>query len=588
MAFDGLVLYTLTQEFRDSLITARVDKIYQPDPDLITIALRVRGENLRLLFSINPQYVRVNFTKEKFINPPHPPTFCMLLRKYLTSGRVVEVSQPGFERILHITIQNLNENGEVEQYRLIAELMGRHSNLILTTQAGIILDGLKRIPTNVSRHREVLPGKPYIDPPKQDKANPLIAEEAAFKALLQLDTEAKLFKAIMDNYLGISPLIAKEITISANLNPNDKIKDISTEELDQLWLAFYHLFNNLQERRIKPTLIKDDKGKVIAFSCFALKQYENLTQISSSTMNELLANNFETNIKKQRLDQISGEIRKTIKNLIEKALKKYAKLQQQLDDAENADDYRINGEMLTANLHQLKKGLTTFTAINYYDPELKEITIELNPALSPKGNAKKYFKRYSKLKTSVRYVKHELAKLDEELEYFRNVELSIEQIESKADIEEIREELIHEGYMKENRKKTPNRHKPKSKPMKFKSSDEFDILVGRNNRQNDQVTKKIASRGDLWFHVKDIPGSHVVIRNHDRREIPERTILETATIAAYFSKARESTHVPVDYTLIKYVNKPKGAKPGMVFYENYQTITVNPDKVLIEKLSASN
>ncbi len=568
MAFDGLVLYTLTQELKDTLITARVDKIYQPDPDLLTIALRVKGQNLQLLFSVNPQYARVHFTKEKFVNPPHPLPFCMLLRKYLSSGRIIEVSQPGFERILEITIQNRNENGDVEKYRLIAELMGRHSNLILTTQDGTILDGIKRISTNLSRHREVLPGRPYIAPPKQDKATPLMAEESAFNALLQLNPEASLYKAIMFNYLGISPLIANEIVVRAGLNPNDMIKDLSSHEFEQLWVAFQQLFSDLYERNTCPTLVEDETGKTIAFSCFDLQQYKDRTPDSFSTMNDLLDYYFVKNIRNQRFDQFATDIKKTVNNLLERGLKKHDKLQQQLTDAKNADEVRIKGEMLTANIHQIKKGITEFTVVNYYDPELKEISIELNPALSPQGNAKKYFKRYNKLKNSIKYVKHELAKVEEEIAYFRNVELSIEQIQSKADIEEIRDELIQEGYLKERRKNTPNRHKIKSTPMKFKSSDGFDILIGRNNSQNDLLTKKLASREDLWFHVKDIPGSHVVIRNHDRRKIPETTILETATLAAYYSKARESTHVPIDYTLVKHVNKPKGAKPGMVFYEN--------------------
>ncbi|AZR72978.1 hypothetical protein BBF96_05965 [Anoxybacter fermentans] len=585
MAFDGLVLYTFVEEMKEKLITARVDKIYQPDPYLITITLRGRGKNLNLLLSADPQYAMAHFTNEKFINPPHPPAFCMLLRKYLIGGRIIEIDQPGFERILTITIQNRNEDGKIVKYRLIAELMGRHSNIILLSEDNTILDGIKRIPSSISRHREVLPGRPYIAPPAQDKANPLMAEESSFKALIQLEPDVKLFKAIMNNYRGISPLIAKEMVIRADFELNVRVKDLNPADLDQIWHSFNRFFTDLKEGNTSPTLIEDKSGNIVAYSCFPLKQYQKMVEKSFPTMSQLLDYYFENKIKKQRLNQLSSDLKRTIDNLLKKDLKKYDKLIDQLNKAQNADDYRIKGELITANMHQIKKGMKEFTSINYYDPELKEITIELDPALSPQSNAQKYFKRYNKLKNSIKYIKKELASLKDEIEYLKNVELSLEQIESKLDLEEIREELIEEGYIKKPPKKaTPNQHQLKNKPMKFKSSDGFDILVGRNNRQNDRLTKKIASREDLWFHVKEIPGSHVVIRNHDRRDIPERTLLEAATLAAYFSKARESTNVPVDYTQIKYVNKPKGAKPGMVFYENYKTIIVNPDEKLVEKL----
>lgn len=584
MAFDGLVLYTLAEEMRDRLITARVDKIYEPDSETVTIAMRGRGENVHVLLSANPQYARAHFTDEKFVNPPHPPAFCMLLRKYLTSGRVLEIVQPGFERVLQIVIQNLNEEGELASYRLVAEMMGRHSNLILVDEKNNILDGVKRVSADVSRHREVLPGRPYINPPEQDKANPLMADEAPFQALVQLDGEAKLFQAIMNNYRGISPLIAKEICVRAGLAPDRKVREADGGELDQLWLAFHGIFDDLQNRRTTPTLVEDADGRVVAYSCFGLQQYAGLTQREFGSMSELLDYYFGKKIKRQALDQLSGDLRKLVGNLLDKDLKKRDKLRDQLDTAQNAEELRVKGEMLTANIHLAEKGAASINVINYYDPEMKEMTIELDPALSAQTNAQKYFKKYTKLRNSIEYVLQELDKLDVEIEYLRNVELSLEQVESPLDIDEIREEMISEGYVREHRKATPNRTKLKSQPMKFKSSEGFDILVGRNNRQNDDLSKKIAARDDLWFHVKEIAGSHVIVRNFDRKEIPATTITEAAALAAYFSKARESANVQVDYTQIKNVNKPRGAKPGMVIYVNYQTAVVTPDEALVEKL----
>lgn len=584
MAFDGLVIYTLAEEMRDRLTTARVDKIYQPDPETVTVAMRGRGENIHVLFSANAQHPRVHFTGEKFINPPHPPAFTMLLRKYLTSGRVLEILQPGFERVLQIVIQNLNDEGELVNYRLIIEMMGRHSNLILLDENDHILDGVKRVSADVSRHREVLPGRPYVNPPEQDKANPLMADEAPFKALLQLDLEAKLFQGIMTNYRGISPLIAKEICVRAGLAPEGKVKELGSEEFDRLWLAFESIFADLRNRRTAPTLVEDETGRVIAYSCFELEQFAEMKQLRFPSMSELLDYYFGKKIKRQALDQFSGDLRKLVGNLLEKDMKKREKLRDQLDAAQNSEDLRIKGEMLTANIHLAEKGAASIAVVNYYDPDMREITIELDPALSPQANAQKYFKRYNKLKKSIEYVLIELEKLDREIDYLKNVELSLEQVESPLDIEEIREELISEGYLRENRRATPNRSKLKSKPMRFTSSAGFDILVGRNNRQNDELSKKIAARDDLWFHVKEMPGSHVIIRNVDRQEVPAATITEAAVIAAYFSKARASANVPVDYTQIRNVNKPKGAKPGMVIYLNYQTAVVTPDEALVERL----
>lgn len=583
MAFDGLVLSSIAAELKEKLITARVDKIYQPDQNLLTILVRNRGQNLTLLLSAEPQYARVHLTKEKLMNPPHPPAFCMLLRKYLSGGRIIEINQPGLERILSLTIQNLNEQGQVVKYQLVAELMGRHSNLILLEEDQTILDGIKRIPSGISRYREILPGRAYISPPSQDKANPLLAEEASFIALMELDRDLQLSQAILKNYQGISPLIAKEIVTRADLDPQSKVKDASNS-LSSLWANFFDLFRALQSNDLTPTLVIDQQNQIKDYSCFYLEQFKDLSQKTFSSISELLDEYFVKKIKRQILTQISSGLMKTIYTLLEKNLKKEAKLKNQLAKAEHAADFRIMGEMLTANLHRIEKGTTEFRTINYYHPQLTEMVIQLDPALSPQSNAAKYFKRYHKLKTSIKYIQKEIKKLRPEIEYLKNVKHSLEQMESQADFLEIREELISEGYISEQRKATPNRQQNTYKPMRFKSSDGFDILVGRNNRQNDRLTKGIASREDLWLHAQEIPGSHVIIRNHDRRKIPDRTLEEAATIAAYYSKARESTTVPIDFTLIKYVNKAKGAKPGLVFYDNYQTIIVNPKKDLVERL----
>ena len=587
MAFDGMVIYTLAEEMRDKLIPARVDKIYQPDPYLLTVNLRGQGTNYKLLISANPQFSRIHFTDEKFINPARPPAFCMLLRKYLSGGRVIEIKQPAFERMLVITVQNLNEHGDVVTYDLVVELMGRHSNIIITNQDGTILDAIRRIPSSINRHREVLPGREYIEPPAQDKANPLRAEEAPFKGLVKMEPKLKVFRSIMNNYRGISPLMGREIACRAGIDPKEKVKNLGDTEIEKLWEGFQRVFEKLTAGNSEPTLLKEESGKIKAYSWTRLTQYPGFEEINFPSMSQLMDYYSKNKVKDQKLDQISANLRKTITNLLKKDKKKQDKLVKQYRETKKADEYKKKGELITANIHQLKRGMEKFTTTDYYDPDMKQITIDLDPSIPPQDNAQKYFKKYNKLKNSVKYIKKELLHLEKEIDYLEDVELSLEQIESKADLEEIRQELIEEGYVKrkdDNRNKRKHRQQKESKPRRFKSSDGFDIRVGRNNKQNDKLTMRTASREDLWFHVKDIPGSHVVIRNHDDREVPAQTLEEAATLAAYYSKAKESRNVSVDYTQIKYVNKTKGAKPGRVIYDNYQTIIVNPDEKLIKKL----
>mgnify|MGYP006273633307 CR=1 FL=1 len=584
MALDGTTLTAVKTEFKDKLVGGRIDKVYQPQENLLTIKIRQPGQDLKLLISANSQNPRVHLTEQDFTNPLKPPTFCMLLRKHLHSGRIKEIKQPKFERILEIVIQYKTSSGELEDKILIIELMGRHSNIILTKENRQVLDSIKRVTGKMSRHREILPGKEYKQPPEQGKKNPLSTAKEEFIKRLKEEINQPMYRAIMNNYRGISPLVGREIAVRAGYTGSQELKSIS--EIEDLWKKFDDLFSQLKADNFNPTLIYNKSQEVLeAYAAFDLKQFETPKEEFAS-INQLLNYYYTTTIRSKKINQLSKQIASVISNSKENAYKKYNKVKGQLKGARNAEKYKLKGELLTANIYQLEEGEKKVTLNNYYEDN-EEITIELDEDLSPSENAQRYFDKYEKAKKSVKYLKNEVRKAKNEIKYLNQLENNLNNAESVAELEELKKELIEEGYIKEQKSKGDNRDK-KLAPLKFKSTDSYDILVGRNNRQNDKLTKKIANDQDLWFHVKDLAGSHTVVRNHTGKEIPEDTILEAAQIAAYYSKGRQSSKVPVDYTLVKHVNKPKGAKPGMVYYEEQNTLYVDPDEDLVMDLKVED
>ncbi|KXS36887.1 MAG: fibronectin-binding A domain protein [Candidatus Frackibacter sp. T328-2] len=587
MALDGLVLNAIKYELEERLIGGRLDKIYQPEDELLTLRFRQPGENIELLLSAHPQDPRVHITEEDRENPLRPPTFCMLLRKHLEHGRLRKIEQPEFERIIKFYIDSKNNDGEIETKILLIEIMGRHSNIILLQEDGQILDSIKRVTSNMSRHREILPGKEYQQPPKQDKINPLIITKEEFLQRITDNIDKSSYRAIMENIRGVSPLVAKELAYRAGIGREEKIRKINSLALDELWTEFQKVIKLIEDNNFYPNLVFDKDGNLKEYSVIDLTQFPNLKKKEFASTNQLLDYYFTTQIKSRKLNSLKGSLTKITSDNIEKAMKKYRRVKGQLKGARNAEKYRIKGELIKANIHQIEPGQDKLKTINYYSEDQEEITIQLDQDLSPVENSQKYFQKYNKAKRSVDYLENELRKAKNEINYLKQVEVSMNQAEDVTDLEEIKEELADEGYIKKQKSNKDKRRnqKKKSEPLKFKSSDGFDIRVGRNNRQNDKLTKYVANNHDLWLHVKDLPGSHVIIRNHTRDEIPENTIEEAAHLAAYYSKGKESSNVPVDYTLVKNVNKPKGAKPGMVYYEEQQTLFVTPDEELIEELA---
>lgn len=577
MSIDGVLLAAIKNDLEKKIIGARIDKIYQPEKQIIKLTLRQGGENLDLLLSSDPSYARVQITKKNFKNPVSPPNFCMLLRKYLMRGIIKKIEQPDFERIITLQIELRNNT-----FFLIIEIMGRHSNIVLVSKEGEVLDAIKRINSNISRERQLYPGIKYKYPPRQDKLNPLLIDKQDFFSKIG-DFNQEVHRSVMYNFRGIGPYMAKEIANCSNINFNSNYNQLNVEKKEQLWESFNYFFTLIKQGDFSPT-VGINKGSIVYLSAYPY-QHINTAAIKTFTdTSQMLDFYFDAEIKDTKLDVLRNNLLNTVSNFQKKNSKRRKELKNKLNDAQNAEHYKQMGELITASIYQLKKGMTEAEVTNYFDPEQNKITIILDPKLSPSDNAQRYFKKYSKAKKSIVHLKKQLGIFRHEDKYLAEVQHNIEQAETREDLNEIREELKEEGYIKEKQRgRIKNREKPLP-PHHFKSTHGFDIYVGRNNKQNDYLTKKMANRQDLWLHIKDLPGSHVIIKNNTSKELPEETILEAAIIAAYYSKGQMSENVPIDYTEVKNVNKPKGAKPGLVYYENYNTVYVHPDVKLIKNL----
>ena len=566
MSFDGLFTHAMMMELQKVLTGGRITKIHQPYKNEIILIVRSQGKNYKLLLSAHPTYARVQLTNEPYENPKEPPMFCMLLRKHLEGAIIEELKQKELDRILIFKLKGKNEIGDVSTKQLIVEIMGRHSNIVLVDQpTQKIIDSIKHITPALSRYRTVLPGNEYLYPPSQNKLNPLEATEDDVLRLLDFNG-GKLDKQLVQHFSGVSPLFAKEVLHEAGVPSRTTVP-----------AAFIRLLQPLKEGRFQPILWKGDEKEH-----FYWRDLNHLkgTKQPFHSLSSLLDRFYFGKAERDRVKQLGSDLERLVKNELEKNISKLKKLEKTLQEAENADEYQILGELLTANLYAVQKGMTEIEVINYYDENGEKVTIPLDPKKSPSENAQSYFSKYQKAKHALVVVNEQIDKTKQEIQYFENL---LQQLESASpkDIEEIREELEEEGYLR--MKSKAKRKQGKEKPMidTYTASDGTIILVGKNNKQNDYVTTKLARRDDIWLHTKDIPGSHVVIRHNSPSE---ETLLEAANLAAYFSKAKHSSSVPVDYTKIRYVKKPNGSKPGFVIYDNQQTIYVTPDPDLVVKL----
>jgi predicted ribosome quality control (RQC) complex YloA/Tae2 family protein len=570
MSFDGIVSRAVIDECQKWVVKGRISKVYQPtDTDLI-LQIRSQGENKKLLLSANPTHPRMHFIQENVQNPTEPPMFCMLVRKYCEGAIIEEIKQIGLERVIHLNMRARDELGDLKTYRLVVEIMGRHSNLMLIdAERNLILDGINKVTPAMSRHRVVLPGREYIAPPEQNKRNPLVVTKEAFISTLDFNA-GKLDRQLVDRFEGISPLIAGEIVYRTEFGNRDK-----------LWQAFSSIMEEIQDNKYYPQIV--DTGDKTYFSVIDLTHLEGKTYPFDS-ISACLEHYFFGKAKRDMVRQKAHDLLRFVTNEGDKNKKKLVKLEETLQEAENAHQYQLYGELLTAYMHELKKGDKAAEVVNYYDENAEMISIPLDPLKTPAENAQSYYRKYNKARNSQLAVKEQIELTRIEIDYFENLLQQLENA-SLSDIEEIREELVEGGYIRNRGKKGLQKKKPvKPQLDTYVSSEGIPILVGKNNKQNDYLTNKFASPTDTWFHTKDIPGSHVVIR---AQKFNKQTLLEAAKIAAYYSKARGSNQIPVDYTLIKHVKKPSGAKPGYVIYEQQKTIYVPSDEQMVQQLKAN-
>ncbi|RDW17895.1 Rqc2 family fibronectin-binding protein [Oceanobacillus chungangensis] len=566
MPFDGIVTRAVTDELKQTIVPGKINKIYQPTATEIILTIRSQGKNHTLLLSIHPTYARFHLTDDTYVNPQEAPMFCMVLRKHLSGATIEEIEQNGMERIVTFKIRTRNEIGDIGQKLLVIELMGKHSNVMLVDEEkGNIIDSLKHVSMAQNRYRTILPGQQYILPPAQNKLNPLLTDGEDL--IKKLDFNAgKLDSQIVTHLDGFSPFIAREIVSRAGLGSGN----IYAEK-------YMEIRTQLIENHYTPAIYRNKKEE---FHVIALQSF-NGEIIKFDSVNNMLDTFYSGKAERDRVKQQAKDLSHFIKNEKNKNERKMKKHLQTIKKAAEADRYQKKGELLTANMHLVSKGDKSIAVIDYYDPQQSEITIELNPNKTPSENAQGFFKTYQKLKTSKKIIEQEIIKNQEEIDYLEQLLQQID-VASVEDIEEIREELREEGYLKKQGKQRKQKNKPKNPvPEKFISADGTEILVGKNNKQNEYVTMKLGHRDDTWLHTKDIPGSHVIIRS---KEPSEETLLEAAELAAFFSKSQNSSAVPVDYTKIRHVKKPNGAKPGFVTYDNQKTLFVTPSNETVERL----
>lgn len=588
MPLDAICLGAVTNELNQALAGCRVEKVYQPDRDEIVLQTRGQGGAKRLLLSIAAGAPRVHFIDAARENPAAPPMFCMLLRKHVQGAKIAAITQPAVERMLSIELDTTDEMGVPCQKKLICELMGKHSNVILCDGDGRILDALRRVDGDLSGKRQVLPGLFYRMPPAQDKHEPFALSGAGVAAAVrQADGEQTLDRYLLSQLLGFSPLLCRELSYRATGDAAARIGTLTDEQCEKLGQVFDDLMGFLREGRARPFLLsKAEDGAVFDFTFLPVTQYEGvMTVTQAESFSALLAAFFEKKGRAERMARRSADLHKTVVNARDRLARKLAAQQKELDATQNREQYKRMGDLITANLYQLEKGMNKAAVIDYYAEDCPEVEITLDVRLTPQQNAQRYFKMYNKAKTAENVLTEQIERGRADLEYLESVLVALGEAETERDLSQLREELTQTGVLsnKQTRNKKLRTKPVQAKPFHYRTSDGFEVFAGKNNLQNDLLTLKTAFKSDIWFHTQKIHGSHVILVT-DGREPTNQAMTEAAMIAAYHSKARQSSRVPVDYTPVRQVKKPAGAKPGMVIYHVYQTAYVTPDESTIEKL----
>jgi predicted ribosome quality control (RQC) complex YloA/Tae2 family protein len=583
MAFDGITIAGIISEIKKKALGGRIDKIYQPEADEIVLNIRSLGSAYKLNLSANPSHPRLFFSDRQYTNPQNPPLFCMVLRKHLQSGKIIDITQPSFERIINIYVESLNEMGDYSVKRLILEVMGRHSNLILVDENDIVLDCAKHITHDKSSVREVLPGKKYELPPSQNKQDTLSLTREGFMPLTEQAGDKKLQALIYTNYTGISPQTADELCYRAGLDSSDRVSQLTEEQSERLYTAFSAMVDEIKREDFHPELAYDEAGKITDFAPYPMQRFAGLEKRRFDSMSELIEFYYAHKDFVYRMNQKTQDLKHLIGSNLERCARKKELQQRTLKEIEGRDTYQLYGELLTANIYSVSKGMTSVSLPNYYAEDMAEITIPLDGNLTPSENAQKYFKRYNKEKRTFVALQEQIAQNDEELEYLESVLTSVASCVDEQDIKDIREELKEQGYIKRIKQQKGMKSSKHSSPMHFVSDDGFHIYVGKNNKQNDELTLRFAKGCDIWLHTKQIPGSHVIIVT-EGAAVPNTTLTQAATLAAYYSKGQTSSLVPVDYTEKRNVKKPNGSKPGFVIYTTNQTAYITPSEEAVNKI----
>ena len=574
MPLDAVCLQAVVAELAPQITGSRIEKIQQPARDQVVLLLR---GNRRLLLSAGGGQPRLHLTELSRDNPAQPPMFCMLLRKYLSGGIIESIQQAPLERVVTLTVSAADELGERSQFSLILEAVARRANLILADKDGHIIDCLRRIDFEMNPDRQVLPGLFYHLPTPPDKVSPFTVTEEEFAALAAATGEgAPADQWLVRTVNGLSPLVARELTFRACGSTDAPV----TGHTAALWSAFAAWRDTVNEKHFTPAMLKRS-GVPMDFTYLHVGQYGGAAEEETYTsFSRLLDDFYEKREQAERVKQKGQDLVKTASNGAARLRRKIAAQEQELAESKNRDKWRVYGELITANLYRMERGMSRLTAQNYYDPDCADVDIPLDVRLSPQENAAKYFKKYTKAKTAEKYITAQLEKARVELTYLESVLQELTLAESEQDFNDIRAELIDGGYLRAKGRKQPQRP---SKPREFRSTAGLRILVGRNNRQNDRLTAKDAEKWDIWLHTQRIHGSHVILCTGGAQP-DEQSLLEAASLAAYFSQAQNSTKVPVDFTQVKFVKKPAGSPPGFVNYTNYKTILADPSEELVKRL----
>lgn len=589
MPLDAVCLRAVLSELNERIAGGRIEKVYQPDREEIVLQIRGGKGACRLLFCVSPGAPRVHLIEQNRENPAAPPMFCMLLRKHIQGAKIVSLTQPDLERMAILELDSNDEMGVPVKRYLIAELMGKYSNLILKDEEGRILDAVRRIDGDISGKRQILPGLFYRMPPSQQgKVNPFTVSATGISAAIeQAVDQIEVDRWLLSSFCGLSPLLCREIAYRAVGETSKSMSQLTDEDRKQLCQVFTQFCQYLQQGKVHPYLLVKDK-QVFDFTCFPITQYGNAMQIEiEKDFSALLSAFYEKKSKAERMHRKASDMLRTVTAARDRLVRKLAIQQKELQNTQDREKYKRKGELISANFYQLEKGMRHARVIDYYDPDCPQVEISLDIRLTPQQNAQKYFKLYQKAKTAERMLTEQITQGERELDYLESVLASIDEAENEADLAQLREELIQTGVLSQKQHGSKRTRSARSAPYEYRTTDGFSVWAGKNNLQNDLLSMKTAFKSDIWFHTQKIHGSHVILVT-DGRQPTDQAMTEAAMIAAYHSKGRTSSLVPVDYTEVKNLKKPTGAKPGFVIYHVYQTAFVTPDESLIESLRVSD